>query len=62
MFCYIVDIVIWQIGLFAACPSAWLSNVDSTFVYFCFIYFIYIVSRLNLLQTNDKTYSLDIPF
>ena len=62
MFCYIVDTIIWQIGHFAACRSACLSDVDSAFVYFCLVYPIYILNRLNLLQTDGKTYSLDIPF
>ena len=45
MFCYIVNMVIWQIGLFAICPSAWLSKINNMFIYFCiFILFIFLIS------------------
>lgn len=62
MFSYILDTVIWPISLFAADPSAHLPDVDILCIYFCFIYPIYIFSRLNLLQTDGKTYNFDIPF
>lgn len=52
MFCYIIDTVICQINVFAACPSACLSDVDSAFVYFHFVCPIHILSRLNLLRIN----------
>ncbi len=42
MFCYIIDIVIWQIGFFATCPKTYIYDVDSMFVYFYFVYPIYI--------------------
>lgn len=62
MFYYIMDTIIQYIGIFATSFSAYLSNIDNEFIYFCFIYSIYIFSKLNLLLIKSKTYNLDLFF